>query len=123
MRSASRIITKSPLALPKPSLNLFAWHMVGSVNAKEVRSVIVTNVKLSILWDVDSFGAQPRFVLQNRIKIRGLRLEPQTFDAIAIGLVMNKQPDLILSRWSLDLRKRMMFPRIVRRYIKKPYIR
>lgn len=77
--------------------------MVGSVNTKEVRSVIVTNLELSILWDVDSFGAQPRFVFQDRNnKIRGLRLQPQVFDPIPIGFVMNEQPDLIL-RAQLDI--------------------
>ena len=44
----------------------------------------------------------PALSFKTEYKIRGLRLQPQGFDPIPIGFVMNEQPDLIL-RAQLDI--------------------
>ena len=77
--------------------------MVRSVDAKEVGPVIVANLELPILRDIDPFGAQTRFVLQDRNdQICCFRLQSQRLNPIAVGFVVNEQSALIF-RAELDV--------------------
>src|SRR5271165_4205576 len=69
---------------------LFTSHMIGGVDPKQIGSLIVTDLELTILRNVDPFSAQTGFVFQDgdnqvcRFPLKTERLHPVT-----VGLVVN----------------------------------
>src|SRR6478609_4711457 len=74
-----------------PQNDLLTRNMIGGMNTKEIRLLMVTNLELPILWNVDPFSAQTRLIFQyGDDEVCRFRLHSQRLNPISVSLVMNK---------------------------------